>query len=151
MHAQTSNPNPLPGSLGTLVPALAHQRGGARANFYLPVRDLLAVQVVGHIDLELGTAIRDFNEAQFAKGVVLRIFHDWEGVTGYDSEARTFLTRWTVDRRAHFRSVTFLTKSRLVAMGVATANLATSLVGLSMRSTTERAEYERALLEAVRS
>lgn len=151
MNATSSQqgPRPLPGAFAGYLPVEKYESPKARAFFYQPRRDLLVSQMVGHIDRGLAEAWKAFGERTLVQGIAIRVFHDWEAVTGYESEARTLLTSWSLDRRTLIKSVVVLTQSKMVAMGVATANLATSVVGLQMHSHTQRATFEKELEEAL--
>jgi hypothetical protein len=50
-------------------------------------------------------------------------FHDWEDMNTYDAECRKVLTEWTLRHRGQIEGWHILVRSKLVAMGVATASL----------------------------
>lgn len=75
---------------------------------------------------------------------------DWQYMTSYDSRARSLLTKLVLDEYQHIAASYFLTGSKLVAMGVATAGAATALVGVRLHATTNRAEWDRWLAESER-
>lgn len=54
----------------------------------------------------------------------LSLFHNWMGMTGYDSRCRQRMTKWSLDRLARFDEVHIAQRSRLVAMGIQVANIA---------------------------
>lgn len=152
---QTQDPvvpfRPLPSSLGGLAAGATYQSAKCRCLFFQPAPSVIVSQMMGHIDRGATEALKAFGERQLARGIPQTFFHDWEAVTGYESEARTMLTSWSLDRRNLIRDVEVLTQSKIVAMGVATANLATSVVGVHMRSHTLRQTWDRELASAVRS
>jgi hypothetical protein len=80
-------------------------------------------EMAGHLDVALGHAFLSYFEPLLTRGDVLTGLHDWSRMTGYDTEARKLLTRWTGEHRASFRRIVIYTQSRLVRMGIATANL----------------------------
>ncbi|MBM4362560.1 MAG: hypothetical protein FJ104_07755 [Deltaproteobacteria bacterium] len=77
----------------------------------------------------------------------LVVFHDWLDMTGYTSECRTRLTRWSLARRNVYADVHLAVRSKLVAMGVEVANLA---LGGLIRTHGSRASLEAALALALR-
>jgi Fe2+ transport system protein FeoA len=62
-------------------------------------------------------------EPQLEHGPV-EIFHDWAGVTGYDTEARRRMTAWGSTRGQAITHVHLLLGSKVLAMGVSVASLA---------------------------
>lgn len=88
-------------------------------------------------------------DPMFRRGAVLTTFHDWDEMTSYDSSARRLLTGWLLANTKNVRSADFLVSSRLVAMGLSAANLATTLAGLPMTAHTARSSFERALMRAL--
>lgn len=80
--------------------------------------------VEGFLDMALNAAyISAFDEAMDA--LPRRAgFHDWEHLDGYDPRAREAWQRWLPIRGDCVDEVTFLTRRRLVHMGIVVANLA---------------------------
>lgn len=76
----------------------------------------------------------------------IALFDDLELLTGYDSEVRVRLTKWSRDNRPRIVAFHILTQSRLVAMGVTVANLA---LGGSIRAHLSREGFEAALRSEV--
>jgi hypothetical protein len=75
------------------------------------------------------------------------VFHDWEGMTGYDSAVRVAMADWYRNVRDRVGKVHVLTSNRLVAMGVSVVALA---VGARIESHASRTSFERALSVARR-
>lgn len=105
--------------------------------------DVVMTIASGHIVVGDARALTQFVEAVRRKHTSVRIFHDWEAVTGYDSEARVHLTRWTLSApREALAECHVLVRSRLVAMGVSTAALALRVLDVPLRSHSMRTEFE---------
>jgi hypothetical protein len=117
---------------------------------YEPVPGVSVTRARGHLSLAMVEAWMACIEPQLQRGVVFDSFHDWEAMTSYDSEARRVLTTWALRSKRSVRTTMFLVASRLVAMGVSTASLATTLVGMTMSATRVRAEFEAALARRCR-
>ncbi len=151
MSSQFSNltHRPLPGAFARVNPAVSLKTARGAFFLFLPARHVIVTQFAGRIEREGAEALQTFGNKQFELGLTMHFFHDWEAVQGYDSEARTLLTSWAVERRKNIREVVVLTQSKLVGMGVATANLATSVVGVSMRSHSERRAFEQELMSTL--
>jgi hypothetical protein len=85
---------------------------------------ILLAQMVGYGDGHFADPIIDaFDEALLGKQPV-QIFFEMGGMPNYDSALRTRLTTHFGTHRARVASLHVFTHSRLVAMGVAVANLA---------------------------
>lgn len=112
---------------------------------FVPRAELCVSLVTGHLSQRMAHHWMDHFDPQFRRGAVFDTFHDWEAMSSYDSGARRALTTWIVGSTKSIRSARFLVGSKLVAMGVSAASLATMIVGLPMRADTDRAEFERAL------
>jgi hypothetical protein len=59
--------------------------------------------------------LRPTKEAM-ARGARLALFHDWEAMTGYDSNVRQNLTAWSLEHRTQIASINILVRSKIVAM-----------------------------------
>lgn len=81
-----------------------------------------------------------------ASGVRLSIFGDWSKMDGYDAEARQALMDWTLANQRRLAGIHLLVSSRLVAMAVSVANLATSGV---TKAYTDRARWQAELDKAL--
>jgi hypothetical protein len=85
---------------------------------------VLRTTFAGVMDSELMDALLVLGEEILGEHSGLHVFHDWSGMTGYDSQARIAITNWGLARLKQMRSVHVLHGSKLVAMGVAVANVA---------------------------
>jgi hypothetical protein len=95
----------------------------------------------GVMDTELMDALLSIGEAILREHGGLHVFHDWSGMTGYDSQSRIAITNWGLARLKQMRSVHVLHGSKLVAMGVAVANVA---LGGIVKVHQNRASFDRA-------
>ena len=109
---------------------------------YLPPPNLLVNVARGHLSQFLARRWVDVIDVEFKKDRVFHSFQDWEAMTSYDSAARRVLTTWILANRKSVASSDFLVGSRIVAMGISTANVMTALAGLHMVAHTDRAEFE---------
>ncbi len=105
-------------------------------------------RVTGHFSADMQEWLLLSTKEVVARGTRLTLFHDWEAMTSYDSSVRQNLTTWSLEHRAQIASVHILVRSKIVAMGVATAGLALSLVGMRLHSYSARAEFLTAVLAA---
>lgn len=115
-----------------------------------PAGGVLRTLVTGHLDGALFDAFRRVAEARYARGQALAHLHDWEGVSSYDAAVRVEFTQWLLERRALTLGVWVLVKMPVVLMGVTTANMATSAVGLRIEALAAREGFEQVALEQVR-
>jgi hypothetical protein len=75
-------------------------------------------------------------------------FHDWMDAPTYESASRALWQKWLASKQ-NIRSVSILTTSRIMRMGIAVANLAYPTVKFKVYS--DRQEYERARAKLMRS
>jgi len=99
----------------------------------------------GRASAEVADAILDHREKILSECGRIAIFDDLEHASGYDSNVRTRLTSWTSKHRPQITTFHILTGSRIVAMGVAVANVA---LGGSIKAHLKRADFEAALRQA---
>jgi len=122
-------------------------RGEIAVTFRSPA--VVLTRITGHFSADMQDSfLRPTNEA-IARGARVVVFHDWEAMTGYDTSVRQDLTRWSLTQRAHIASINILVRSKIVAMGVATAGLTLRLGGMHLCSYTARSAFLSALLAAV--
>ncbi len=140
--------------------ATSHRLGGAPAvsvhtdaecvvRLYRPAAAIYATHVTGHLSLAGAAAISEMGDSIFARGTLVNMFHEWRGMASYESESRTHLTKWVLANHQLVGTMTFVVDSRLVAMGIATANLATRAVGINLRTVADRAAFDAALEQAI--
>jgi hypothetical protein len=72
-----------------------------------------------HVDLLIGYS----KHLIAGRRLLIDVFHEWTGMTGYDSSCRQRITRWALDNKGAFGEVHVAVTSKLVAMGVQVANL----------------------------
>lgn len=79
----------------------------------------------GTMTLEHASAMMAYADSVIARNGArtASTFHDWTKLAGYHSEARMALTAWLLKRRKFFSAVHLASRSRLVRMGVAVANV----------------------------
>lgn len=149
-HPEAHARIPLPGSFAATPPASTHRGPRGTFYFYQVAPDVIYTQASGHMDHGCAEAFMAFCNRTFDRGRSTTLFHDWSGMTGYDSDARATLTRWSIDKRHAIASVVILVASKLVAMGIATANLATSPLGVTFHSHTSRDVFAQEFLATMR-
>jgi hypothetical protein len=86
--------------------------------------------------------INEFAASNLGK---MDIFHDWQDMALYTTEARTELTKLGLRLMLRLSSLNVLFSSNVVEMGVTMANI--TLGGIRMF--TQREEFERAIRQAV--
>lgn len=116
---------------------------------FLPASGICVTRARGQLTLRQAHKWIEVIDPHFRRGVTFETFHDWEDMASYESTARRSLTTWVVANHRSITNTHFLVGSKLVAMGVSAASLATTLVGLSMQAHTTRPPFEDALREAL--
>lgn len=109
---------------------------------------VLCCRVTGNGDGDAARAILEASDLVFGQRGAIHTFHDWLGVTGYTSEARTLLTEWSRPRRHAIRS-TLLFEGRILAMGVAVAAMAIPGVNSHANPAAFHAERRAAIAAAL--
>lgn len=120
------------------------ERGEVRAAVRAP--GVVVLEVIGHSDHRTYPLMIAKVEEEIAAGREVSWFGDYERMTSFDPDVRAELAKFTKTHRKHFTVVGILLRSRLVALGVAVANV---MVGGFIRVFTTRSAYERALEERI--
>lgn len=111
-----------------------------------PAPGVFHTVIAGYIEPAEARRVVAAGDLVIAEAGMLVGFHDWEAMTGYQSESRALLTDWGVRIRPQVEKVHILVRSRIVAMGVSVASLA--LRGMLV-SYTQRAAFEAAFAARV--
>jgi hypothetical protein len=118
--------DPLPSSKRILeppsgAPSVSTSRG--TLTFWQLAPHIYATEVRGFMTQEMSNLIIERAEPLYVPGKKLHGFHNWLEMTNYDSACRVELTAWVMRHRAQ-SALHIGLRSRMVAMGVAVANLA---------------------------
>lgn len=147
MTTKPSNPSIRVGVWPRIVRhrVIDEQEDRGHLQLFLPTPELCVSMVTGHLSQRMAQRWIETMDPHFRRGVVFVTFHDWENMSSYDSAARRALTTWIVSNTKSIKSARFLVGSKLVAMGVSAASLATALVGLKMVADSSRDAFETEL------
>ncbi len=105
------------------LPARTWETARGSIATWAPARGMFVTRVIGHVDAEIaGRMISGGNDVVARDGKLIG-FHDWSGVTSYDSACRQQLTQWGFDIRNDVERVHFLVTNKLVRMGVSVASI----------------------------
>lgn len=122
---------------------LATDKGTIEIYFLSP--EVVLQTATGSAELAHAQAIASTLQAAIDAGKRIVIFDDFSGLEGYTSQARIELTAWTRKNLSKIGGIHILVQSKLVAMGVAVANIALGNVS----SYTNRAAFEAAITRAL--
>lgn len=112
-----------------------------------PAPHIACTTASGHLTLEaIAPIVRCFDAVVDGTEDAVFIFHDWEKVTGYDSEARTAFVETSKGQQKRIDSVVCLTSSSIVSMAVSVANI---VLNRKLSATTKRSDFDRAMAEAL--
>lgn len=136
-------------ALATKNRLLEVEEARGKLQIWLPLPHVCVTRVVGHLSADMAQRWIAAIQPHFDAGVVFVTFHDWAEMRSYDSSARVALTEWVVRHFRNIHSARFLVSSRLVLMGVSTANLAAALVGRHLDADSDRMQFEAALGRAL--
>jgi hypothetical protein len=106
----------------------------------------MATRFRGILTPDFVPAIASYAERRFRAHGILDGFHDWEGMSNYETEARIQLTEWTRAHKTNMRRLYFLVQSKMVAMGLTVANLTLGMYVVAVR---ERAVFDEALRDVL--
>lgn len=120
-----------------------HSKGTLRMWMLSPTT--VTSRIEGFLDPELARAYLEFFDTALAKGGKFLGLNDWSKLDGYAPESRKMITRWTDANRAKFSRIVVYTESRLVRMGIATANM---LLGSIVEAVGSRTAFEKLMADA---
>jgi hypothetical protein len=112
-----------------------------------PSGGVLLVRMVRHASGGFITPLTVMGARLLATPERIQVFFDLGELLSYDSAARVSVTDWLLTNRARIVSIHVLTRSKLVGMGVAVANLA---LGGMMVVHREPAPFNVALRSGIR-
>jgi len=114
---------------------------------FYPAPGVLYTRVSGHADIQCARlAMNAFDRLAASTSDPIEVFHDWERVTGYDSEVRTEYTRWSRPHLHRLGGLHVLIRSRLVAMAISVYRAA---VGAVITAHYDLREFDKARAEAI--
>lgn len=100
----------------------------------------------GHGSAELARSLVTRLDELVGRAPRVLIFDDWYGITGYESDARRVIERWTIQNRPSIEKIHVLLSSKLVAMAISVSNLVTDTATVPY---TDRGAFEAALSSAL--
>ncbi|MEM9071939.1 MAG: hypothetical protein AAGE52_25750 [Myxococcota bacterium] len=124
------------------VPAVTRVSDSGALTIYNPAHCVSLTVFRGHMDSAHADAIIRYADQLIARQSGQHFsFHDYLYLTSYDSAARIKLTQWGKAAGVRVPHVHVLQRSKIVAMGVAAAGLALSLVGTTLHSYSNRDDF----------
>jgi len=116
-----------------------------RFEVFLPGPSLHVTRATGYLSLAMARRWMELIEPVFEKSSPLANHHHWLRATGYETSARRLMTRWAIRRASDCKEIQFLCQSKILAMGLATVNLALAYSSFSVIATTSEHEFRRRL------
>ncbi|MFK8001766.1 MAG: hypothetical protein AB8H86_19380 [Polyangiales bacterium] len=116
-----------------------------RGEFSLIAPGVVLARAQGHL---LETHVSKFAARLDETPGTLRILVDLSELHSYESASRKLSTAWCTDNRARVESLQVLSRPGIVAMGVATATMALSMVGLKARAYSDENPFRQAVNDA---
>jgi hypothetical protein len=110
---------------------------------WTPRPNIVVIRTIGHLDVRMCGKIVEWTDLTLARGKS-HVFHDMETMTSYEPAARQELTEYAEHKATLIDSVNVLFSSRLVAMGVAVANM---VLGGALRTFGTRKTFEARIRE----
>lgn len=112
-----------------------------------PARGVMLFTYGGHLSADVVAFVEASVDRVLEAGIRPHFFVDLEQVSGYDSEYRHAIARWSRRVETDVEGWFFLVRSRIVAMGVTISTLR-SLAPI--KATPRRSEFEAAMQTALR-
>ena len=127
------------------IDAWSTERGEIR--IWSPGQGMVASRVRGYVDRRLLVHFIEPITRILATGHRFRAFHDWEGITGYDSDVRLRIATWGARFTRQIDRITILvtTDSSLLRMAISVTNV---VLGGTVEMTYDRKRFEEAYEEA---
>lgn len=114
-----------------------HSRGGLE--LFHPRHGVFLIRAWGHLTLPSTERWIAAYMPLYEAGEVFDIFLDWELVTGYDSDARKYLTDRVAKLKRSVLSARFVVGNPIVRMGVQVASIPITFVGLTLETLSREA------------
>lgn len=102
-----------------------------RLEIYQPAPLLLLARCTGHLSESLTDEWVRVVRPILLRSKGMTMFNEWREMTGYDSASRQKLTT-LASGKGVFKSVYFVTNSRIVAMGVNVASIPLAMIGVDL-------------------
>jgi hypothetical protein len=106
---------------------------------------VLLTRLSGYFSADLAPTFTTAADALFRSNARVSLFHDWDAMEDYEPSVRPQLTTWIAGYKKQLAHHHILLRSRLVALGVATAGAVLGLTGTPLTSTSDRADFEAKL------
>ena len=116
-----------------------------RLELFLPTPLLLVARCGGHLSEGLADEWVRVVRPILRRTKGMTMFNEWREMTGYDSASRQKLTALASGDKGAFKSVYFVTNSRIVAMGVNVASVPLAMMGVDFITCRTDEEFLRTL------
>jgi hypothetical protein len=123
------------------------ETGRCRAEVTQHAPGVLATRIEGHADLAVARFYIARAQREMLTGKLLRVFHDWSGMTGYDPDAREAIRAFGAGNDDTRVRVHVLVRSKIVSMALQTASL---VMRREFHATSDAAVFTRWLHQALR-
>lgn len=127
-------------------PTEVHRAPNGTMFMWRPAPRVFLTRVEGHFSAAHANAIITLNRRMIAEEKRFASFHDWEGMSNYDAEARNALTGFGVEVKSTSDGVHILLTSKLIVAAVQAANVLIR----NITAYSDRNAFETALRDAVR-
>lgn len=142
----------IPSSLAALLPGSPqiHRSAKGTVSLWDPAPGIVFSYVTDVLTAEGALAIETATRRSMARFGPQIIFHDWDEMTDYETEARAQLTQFGMEARKSFDGVHMLVRSKIVQFGVQAANLVVRRIQLYEARAPFEAALRRALADKAR-
>ncbi len=138
-------PKALPPDLVGAPPEV-HRTPNGTMFMWRPAPKLFVSRVEGHFSVAHVHAMIAANRRVITEDKRVVGYHDWEGMTDYDAEARSVITRFGAEVKSVNDGTFILLRSKIIVAAVQAANILLR----NITAYSERDAFEAALRDAVR-
>jgi hypothetical protein len=103
--------------------AVHYSNAHGRGHVDEPAPGILATRVEGRASVGFAGTLIVFAEGMISAGRRLLVYHDWEGLEGYEANAKRSFVEWSNRVMPHWDGSHILLSSPLIAMAVSVAAL----------------------------
>ena len=142
----------LPPTLGLLLAGSPASFPSTKGTLYLwePAPRIVVSRVIGVLTGEGASAIEMAARRSCAKYGGYGVYHDWEGMTDYEPEARSRLVQVALDFYKVTDSIHIFATSKSVQLGLRAASVAVRWMTIHSKRSTLESALQRALAETRR-
>ncbi len=125
--------------------AISYSSSRCSGKLWVIEPDMIVTRAQGRGEFAMTKVYMERADEVLARAGRLLVFHDWRGVTSWDTEIRDGLRNWALKKPKDAIESHFLVNSKVLAMAI---QVAAMFVGRELRAHSSQASFERAVEKA---